>query len=108
MAKAPISFMARLEPADAARWPHIRSQRPKPRAKSLAESNGKHDQRIALISSMSGGRLSRLSQIVRRQLHERNGHRECERLRSGSVDCTCGYCEIYWSMLEEKLRGNGN
>ena len=55
---------------------------------------------------MSGGKLSRLNQIIRMELQSMNGDRECERLRSGSVDCTCDYCEIYWSLLEEKLRGN--
>ena len=107
MAKAPISYMARPRPADAARWPHVRSQRPRTQAKSPAETNGKHDQRIALIASMSGGRLSRLNQIIRLELQSMNGQRECERLRSGSVDCECDYCEIYWSLLEAKLRGNG-
>ena len=107
MAKAPISFMARPKPADAARWPHVRSQRPKTQPESPAESNGKHDQRIALIASLSGGRLSRLNQIIRMELNGSNGHADCERLRAGSVDCTCEYCEKYWTMLEEKLRGNG-
>ena len=106
MAKAPIPYIARPRPADAARWPHVRSQRPRTQPKSPSESNGKHDQRIVLIASMSGGKLSRLNQIIRMELQSMNGDRECERLRSGSVDCTCDYCEIYWSLLEEKLRGN--
>ena len=106
MAKAPIPDMARPRPADAARWPPVRSQRPRSQPKSPAESNGKHNQRIALVASTSGGKLSRLNQIIRMELQSMNGHRECERLRSGSVDCMCDYCEIYWSLLEEKLRGN--
>ncbi len=96
MRYAPPFFSARPGTAAAARWPHS--------TRSHAERNGRHARRTALIASISGGRLSRLNQLIRLELTSNNGLGACERLRSGSVDCSCDYCELYWSRLEEKLR----
>ena len=65
--------------------------------------NGKHALRIALVAGISGGTLQNLTEIIAQQLPSENGNGRCPRLRSGSVDCSCDYCEHYWTLLAEKL-----
>jgi hypothetical protein len=71
-------------------------------AGTLAE----HDRRIALICSVSGGRLQRLGQWIRHEYASFNGRRGCRQIRGGIVDCSCDYCTFFWSRLEERLRGS--
>lgn len=65
--------------------------------------NEKHARRIRLIAAISGGKLSRMCLMIRMEFGGANGNGSCRRLRSGSVDCSCDYCEFFWSRLERKL-----
>ena len=65
--------------------------------------NGKHALRIALVAGISGGTLQNLIEIIAQQLPSKNGNGRCPRLKAGSVDCSCDYCERYWSLLAKKL-----
>ena len=107
MPDAPISCLARLGLTPAAEQPQARSEGPNGRTQRPPELNGNHDQRIALVASVSGGKLNRLNESIRLELASMNGDRDCDRLRSGSVDCTCDYCEAWWERLAEKLNGGG-
>lgn len=61
-----------------------------------------HDHRIALVRRISGGRLNRLGEPIRREQEERNGGR-CVRLKAGSVDCSCDYCWAFWAQLKSRV-----
>jgi hypothetical protein len=63
-----------------------------------------HTRRIALVASISGGMLHRLHECIRLELASINGNGGCGRLRSGSVECSCDYCDAFWSRLEDRLR----
>jgi hypothetical protein len=65
--------------------------------------NGRHAHRIALVAGISGSTLQNLTEIIAQQLPSPNGNGRCPRLKSGSVDCSCDYCESYWSLLAENL-----
>lgn len=63
-----------------------------------------HRRRIALIAAVAGGTLNRLYECIRQELASMNGDRGCERLKSGDVECSCEYCELFWSRLEDALQ----
>lgn len=97
MESAPLPSEPPPRPASVAEKPHLKSIT----AKRMAE----HDRRIALIGSISGGRLQRLGQWIRHEYASFDGRRGCRRIRGGIVDCSCDYCTFFWSRLEERLRG---
>jgi hypothetical protein len=105
MRHAAISVPAQPGPTSAARAPQLKAISADSWGQPADAFNGKHEHRIALIASISGGTLHRLHECTRLELVSANGDADCERLRSGSVDCSCDYCEIFWSRLEERLRG---
>jgi hypothetical protein len=84
--------------------PQLKAINSEPGCQPADATNGRHEHRIALIASISGGTLNRVNECTRLELASANGQGSCERLRSGSVDCSCDYCEVFWSRLEERLR----
>jgi hypothetical protein len=105
MESAPLPSEPPPKPAPVADKPHLKSLTTEPGddgSRTMAE----HDRRIALIDSVSGGRLQRLGQWIRHEYASFNGRRGCRQIRGGIVDCSCDYCTFFWSRLEERLRGS--
>ncbi len=62
-----------------------------------------HARRIKLLNSISTGTLATLSESMQLGLESKNGRHGCSRLAAGNVDCTCDYCESFWSRLEKMI-----
>lgn len=68
----------------------------------------KHERRLKLVAGISGGRLNRLRERIRRDGARENGGPGCPRLRAGSVDCECAQCRFFWERLELTLYGTAD
>lgn len=104
MRSASLSTAPALDSLLAAPEPHTDSHTEQTPGDTRDDSMEVHDHRLTLIGSISGSRLLRLRHMIRHEYKSRNGERGCAKLRGGSVDCSCDYCNFFWSRLEEKLR----
>jgi hypothetical protein len=105
MESAPLQSEPPPRPESVAGKPHLKSVATKQGEDGWAGTMAEHNRRIALIGSVSGGRLQRLGQRIRHEYASFNGRRGCRQIRGGIVDCSCDYCTFFWSRLKERLRG---
>lgn len=82
--------------------PQKQTHAPESNAGPSSVDRKEHDLRISLVRRVSGGRLNRLGEPIRREQDERRGGR-CVRLKAGSVDCTCDYCWAFWAQLKSRV-----
>ena len=83
--------------------PHDFSSDDKVTESAAGERQLEHARRIKLLNSISTGSLATLSESMRLERASDNGKDRCSRLAAGNVDCSCNYCESFWSRLEELI-----